>query len=704
MSLLDPPIQAKSAGSAPVFWGLVALSFVLLAVPIWYGQMPPLTDFGSHVQLVHGYLGAEDPTSVWYGLVERAQWWHPNGVWVLLSAWLHPMLEPLTSMRLWYTLCLLAGVLGQVHLLETFARSRWLIFVALPFLMWNGMAALGFVNFVPALALVPWAVAAARRVATTSDPNRRDLALLVLLPLLGVWFHGLGGLLVIGCSGLILVISLRSVARVTFLSTLLPACAYWLFWFVNAAPTGHAVSVRDGFGKWLITVRDEALGVFESHEGELVFYALMFALILHAVGSRLLRPRTERSDSDSESTAIGRKLWAWVAANPLPILLFFLVVAYRLLPRYRGDVALAERLIPVILLVLCALPSPAVSTWGKRLANTGTAIAIVSGLGFAGLIVERTVAFDREELALAIPLVDQIPVNSRAQCVNVRFVKPVFARRPLDHGCNGLLASRRAVFAGGGFADTPHNAVRFKPNVLEHRVLDDVLTSASRLSLVDYLLVRGPHVPPRSDWAESLGEVRRPDDILAWTLYRSRLAQAPDIVYEDSVGGPGGVAYRTQCPEGFRVSALQAVMRGAEFAPIDAGVECIPSGQRGEAPARRISMRDGPSGRNRTLRCPKDSVIVGLEVRVDTVVRGMRLVCENPAGEAPAKEPEVLLEDEDDPGQGGQRWLGQDRGTSQAIRCPKGTVLTGLTGRRGALLDRLGIRCSPSSDASEPAP
>lgn len=676
---------------------------MLLAVPIWFGQMPPLTDFGSHVQLVHGYLGAEDPTSVWYGLVERAEWWHPNGVWVLLSAWLHPMLEPLTSMRLWYTLCLLVGVLGQVHLLETFGRSRWLVFVALPFLMWNGMAALGFVNFVPALAIVPWAMAAARRVASASEPTRRDLVLLVLLPMLGVWFHGLGGLLVIACSGLVFVVSLRSFYRGILLSTLVPASAYWLIWFLDAAPTGPAVSVRDGFGKWLVTVRDEALGVFESHEGELVFYALMFALLFHAVGARLLRPRVERPVSDSDTTPRLRRMWTWVSAHPLPILLFFLVVAYRLLPRYRGDVALAERLIPVILLVLCALPSPAVSTWGKRLAQAGTAIAVMSGLGFAGVVVTRTLAFDREELALALPLVDQIPVNSRAQCVNVRFVKPVFARRPLDHGCNGLLASRRAAFAGGGFADTPHNAIRFKPDALEHRVFDDVLTSTSELSLVDYLLVRGPHVRPRSDWAEALGEVRRPDDNLAWTLYRSRLSEAPVIAHEDSVGGLGGTAYRTQCPEGYRVSALQAVMRGAAFAPIDAGVECIPSGQSGQAPSRRISMRDGPSGRNRTLRCPKDSVIVGLEVRVDTVVRGLRVVCENPAGEAPSKEPEVLLEDEDDPDQGGQRWLGQDGGTSQAMRCPKGTELTGLTGRRGALLDRLGIRCSPSSDASAPA-
>ena len=676
------------------------LGFAILVVPVWYGQMPPLTDFGGHVQLVHGYIGAADPSSVWYGLVERAEWWHPNGVWVLLSAWLHPLLEPISSMRLWFTLCLLMTVLGQLHLLGTYGRSRWLVFVALPFLTWNGMAALGFVNFVPALALVPWAMAAAHRAASQPEPARRDLIALVALSVTGVWFHGLGGLLVIACSGLVFVTSLRSVRRSLSLVVFLPACAYWLHWFLDAAPKGPAMSVRDSFGKWLVTLRDEALGVFETKEGDWAFYALMVALLLHAfagwrAGSASGRAAATFEGSPDRAPLLAR-IWAWLGKHQLSVLLVLLILAYRLLPRYRGDVALAERLIPTILLVLCVLPRPASGRWPRRLALAGTTIALLVTFIFGGLVVRRTLAFDREELALALPLIDQIPLNSRAQCANVRFVKPVFARRPLDHGCNGLLASRRAAFAGGGFADTPHNAVRFKPDVLEHRVLDDVLTNTSELSLVDYLLVRGPHAPLKSDWAEHVGEVRRPDDTLAWTLYRSRLADLPEVVSERLVGGAGGAPFRVQCPDGFQAAAVHAVMRGADFAPIDAGVECIPTGQSGRSPARRISLRSGPTGRNRTLRCPADTIMVGLEVRVDTVVRGLRVVCEDPAGAAPPKEPEVLRDDEAEPEEGGQRWVGQDEGNPQTLRCPEGTELTGLAGRRGALLDRLGIRCSPT--------
>lgn len=678
------------------FWALFLLSFCALVFPIWYGEMPPLTDFGSHVQLVHGAAGATDPGSVWFGLVDRAPFWQPNGVWVQLSAWLYPAIDPLFAMRFWFTLTLLVGAIGQVHLLLTFGRSRWLVFVALPFLTWNGMAALGFVNFVPALAILPWTMAAARRAASEDHSRRRDLVLLTLLPLLAVWFHGLGGLLVIGCSGFIGLLSLKSLRRGLVLTTFAPAAAYWLGWLLTTAPSGPAPSSRDGFVKWLATIRDEALGVFETAEGDITFYVLMGALLLFAVASY----RRKQPQAPAPSPTHLASLLGWLDRHALAVLAVVLLVAYRALPRYKGDVALAERVIPALLLVVSALPGAIVRPWLGRVA---TVMAITAGLVFATLVGQATIKWNDEELGLAVPLIDQIPPNTRAQCVNVRFERPIFTRRTLDHGCNGVLAARRDVFAGGGFADTTHNAIRFKPLVPEHRIFDEVWHRSDELALVDYLLVRGPHSPPRPEWAESLGQVLSAQNRPAWTLYRSLLSTTPPITHEDLAGGDGGQPFTYQCPAGTSVDALYIGVEGEPSTLVATGVRCQKVTSAGRSG--RISLR-AEHARSRTVRCPDRQPLTGIEVYTDQYVQAVRPYCPStPGAPAPAvqgpdapgdADPDDGAAREDNIAGDGQPWFGTQTGHHRALVCPVGTRLTGLTGRVGLRIDRLGIRCSPA--------
>jgi hypothetical protein len=534
-----PSPAIRSDPARPWFWVLFSLCFAALAFPLWYGEMPPLTDFGGHVQLAHGAIGASDPTSVWHGLVETAPWWHPNGVWVRLATWFAPLVPPLTVLRLGFTLSLLVGALGQLHLLRTFGRSRWLVFVALPFLMWNGMAALGFVNFVPTIALVPWAISAAHRLARADRPTVRDPLVLGLLAVLAVWFHGLGGPLVIACAGLVLVTSVRAPRRLVALAALAPATVYWATWLFTTAPTGPATSSRDGFWTWLRTFQSEALGgVLGGPADDVVFYLLVSALALHLLAGR--PPTPAGHEEPIAPGPLRLRVLRRLANRPLAWLLLALVVGYRLLPRYRGDVALAERLIPAILIVACALPRPPLTPWARRLARAATTLAIASGLAFAALVGEATMRFDAQELGRAMPLIEQIPSNSRAQCVSLRLARPIFDRRIVDHNCDGVLAARRGAFAGGGFADTPHNAIRFAPGVAEHRIADDRWSAQAELALVDHLLVRGPHAAPRSDWAELVGTVLADDGAPAWTLYRSRLSSPPPVGATRDAGGTGG--------------------------------------------------------------------------------------------------------------------------------------------------------------------
>jgi hypothetical protein len=77
-----------------------------------------------------------------------------------------------------------------------------------------------------------------------------------------------------------------------------------------------------------------------------------------------------------------------------------------------------------------------------------------------------------------------------------------------------------------------------------------------------------------------------------------------------------------------------------------------------------------------TLRCPGASTVVGLLVRSDEVVRGVALRCSDGARVGPLLAP-----------------LGG--GPERQDACPPGQIAVGLKARHAALIDALGVACTP---------
>ncbi len=682
------------------------LLVALLQFPIWYGSMPPLTDFGGHVQMVVGFVDSADPDSVWSTLVERRDnWWFPNMLLVRLSAGLYPALDAVTSMRLWVALSLVLTALGYLRLLETFGRSRWLIFIALPVLTWNGMVALGFVNYIPALACLPWAMVAARRIGRDESWRKRDLVALAVLPMLAMWLHGFGGLMVIAASGLTLVANLRSWPRVAAGAALVPAGLYWGLWFLASKPTGNPKTSKADFIEWLEILGHESLEVLSSSQDNRLLILLVAALVLAFVAGALQR-REHRAPTQPPSRFLLR-MWTWVGDHTLELAVLALLVVYRMLPRYVGDVVIADRVIPVLVALLCLLPRVRMVGRAAWLGRVAIGMGVVTTFLLSIYLGRAAVFLERDELGAALPLIDAIPMNSRAQCTGVRTQRPRFERLPLDHNCSGLIAARRHTFSGGGFADTAHNAIALKSEVAEHRIFDHVWSRRAELELVDWLLVRGPHGRPNTDWAELVDEVRGPDGEPRWTLYKSRVSSVPPAAFEAEAGGRGGRPYFSDCTKGQVVTGFTLNQRKEHSAFGGVGVRCrkLARDKAGEltvsGQTKTLSSHGTSGGSRKTLTCPRATPAIGLDVQADSLVRAVAIECAMPAKDGLGipfvpwlgRARGGIVVDHDP-----ERWVSMAEAPITRLRCPPDMMLTGIRGRAGTLVDALGARCTPLTD------
>jgi hypothetical protein len=76
------------------------------------------------------------------------------------------------------------------------------------------------------------------------------------------------------------------------------------------------------------------------------------------------------------------------------------------------------------------------------------------------------------------------------------------------------------------------------------------------------------------------------------------------------------------------------------------------------------------------LACPPGSAVVGFHGKADRLARSVGLICRGPEGDTRTSEG------------------GRESGRAFALTCPKGDVL-GIGGRGGALIDAIGLLCSP---------
>lgn len=150
-----------------------------------------------------------------------------------------------------------------------------------------------------------------------------------------------------------------------------------------------------------------------------------------------------------------------------------------------------------------------------------------------------------------------------------------------------------------------------------------------------------------------------------------------DLPPDVSAGGKGGKPFRWRCPAGYTASSLVGMFADKEKAVSGVQAKCRGPLQ-GAAPVTGAKLGEGTDGPFEAA-CPAGDTAIGIHGHADHLVRSFGVVCSSAEGVAYSAEGGVEI--------------GADSGAAFELSCPEGEVLVGITGRSGALVDRVGILC-----------
>ncbi|TNF34801.1 MAG: hypothetical protein EP329_06870, partial [Deltaproteobacteria bacterium] len=690
------------------FWGLLVLALALLVAPMWVGPMPPLTDFGGHVQIADAWVRV--PTDPFIaGLVERHDsWLVPNLLAARFAATLHPLLDVVSGLRLFVTLCMVGLVGGILWVLREWGRTRWLVFLALPF-TWNGMLALGLINYAAAMVLMFVVVALGHRYGRHG--RTRDAIALAAALVLAFWAHGLGAPITLLMALFVLVVSAARPRRLLGLLALVPSVVLWLQWYLRmrrALGVGNepetSFSMQKSWDELLINTID----VHVDGGDMAVLAVLVGAWIVLLATSR--RGADELGDAPTlaswraapvaSARAFGARVWREASDNALLLLAVGLLFGYFFVaPAYIGSTFISPRLIvPAVLLLFMV---PRVPERGL-LPKLAIGAAVLASFVFARDVGRHVAAFEHEELEPVALLAEEIPRDSRVLCAEVFRVDPVFIRAPLDHNCNGVLVARSGGFADGAFADTPYNGVMLRDAGDKVRLRPNKWQSFQALSRLDYLVVRGDHRAPAPDVAEVVDTIEPELWELgpSWTLYRVVHPDRVETTYEDACGGTGGAPLLWNCPKGMAVSGIIATTTpdGKLLGSVQArcrALEVRSDGVVEYTGRRETGPRFGEAVQHhrRVVECPGGQVLVGLSGTSSSYVNQVGILCGE--GRLVATEAAASVEVLKFAETGEERGMvGGDAGAPFALVCPEDSVPIGIRGGFGYMIDAFGIACA----------
>lgn len=696
-----------------LYWVALAAGFVALVLPLWVAGLAPLTDYGGHLQMVDAW-SVLDSDPFYAGILEaRDTWLAPNLLAARFVGLLHPLVDVDVGLRLFFTLALALQVMSLRFVIRVFQRSRWLIFLCMPF-TWGGMMALGLVNYVLAIGLILFALGVARRAGETGAP--RYALYLCLLGFAGFWAHGIGYVYMVAFSLGVLAISARRWWQLGFSLAYLPSFALWALWFRGTRTgAGGGTAISDVLGQETGTTLQEkiaymvqdAMDVSQTDVDGTVFWLLIAIWVALMATSE--RAQLDEGDATTEGArrgllgrgrAILRRLLAEMRAHALLLTTTAFALGIFVVPRFVGGVAIGPRLLPMLILLTMMLPR--VSRNPPWIARIGLAVGVVLPIVFGAHLTLQTMRWDKAEVEPMELVAAQLPHHSRVQCVGVIGPRPFFIRRTLRHGCNGIMHHRARAYAGGGFAGTGYNAVSWRDRTWFHRVHDTRWQSWIQLHRWDYVVARGVHGRPPENLAVEVFSV--PADPrrrrASWTLYKVVRSQPRPVDYLVEAGPESGNPIDWNCPTGsylysLSVSATEDGEAVASVTPKCRALRVTPEdlvtyrGRQFGGPRFGGESRRG----QRVLSCSEGRVPVGIHGRHDRFVNRLGLICAYP----------------DLPGTGaGDAWYEVDLGERTravgagefgpgqtfARRCPVGTVPTGIRGRAGIMLDAAGLACT----------
>lgn len=499
------------------FWGAFCLVLAALIAPLWVGEVPPLTDFGGHLQMVDATLRFDDLPALSDRVWVRRGWLAPNLLPARFAELLAPLATPSTALKLFLSLSILG--LGASFLIcaRVFGRPRGLVFLALPF-AWGGMMSLGLVNYVGTYPLFLTGIAAAH--LTGKEGRPRHLVALGACGVAAFYMHGLGFVFVVAFSTLSAVLAMGRWRDLLRLAALLPSLTLWTLWMTGAASSGGAGTMVAGAAQRINTYPiSKKLQAFHHDSLDMLVgtadTVALLGLILAWCGWALL------SRKKNPGTPPVAPMGGWLGkAHRHPVWVLFSVAFLFVLlaPTYVGTVLIDTRMVTPTVLLACLLPRPE-GRCVKHVLLSGWSVIV--GLGLGASLIYGASLYHQREIAPLLLLLDDLPRNSRAECVGVQRVNTVFKRRPLAHNCNALLQTRRDNFAGGGFAYTHFNAIEFRPGHGYHSLDRGDWTRSRARHAWDFVVVRGAHTAPPRRIFEPLKQTSSTHPYGAtWTLYR----------------------------------------------------------------------------------------------------------------------------------------------------------------------------------------
>lgn len=538
--MTGPTSKAAPPGKrgAVLFYGAVAAATLCLVAPLWTGALPALLDYGGHQEIVDAWTRYDEVEIFRDNYIRQDSWLEPQLIPSRFVSLLYPLLDTVTGLKLFISLCLVALVGAVLFVLRVFERSRWLVLLALPFL-WGTVLATGLINYLATLPMMFFAVGFAR--LSGSRPGWRYPLAMGGICLAAFWTHGIGYPVTCALAAGVLLVSAHRLGRLAGLATLVPS----LVLFINWAKTALSKGILPESGRyvsdyWTFAMKAHALArefdVTVDHVDAICFASIgLLWLGLLSLGrgpqaSPLPEELAERLDLEGRGrwVRLGLRLRRFGYQHTLLLIAAAYAAAFTVLPMVLRDVELSKRWINVcclFLVTLPALPRARPRSWKTKAATAALGAAFVVSIAF-GIHLSLTAArFDRDELAPVLELAEHIPRGERVLCVGKSIATPRhFTATALLHDCNALIQVRRDAYVG---RLASFNAVRarakeqkrFQPQTLAPMPPSLTGKGLRWLWYWNYVIVRGDHPPLPHGVATVIRRVK--GSAASWTLYRS---------------------------------------------------------------------------------------------------------------------------------------------------------------------------------------
>lgn len=473
-------------------YAVAAILGLLLSIPIWCVQRPPIQDLPQHVAAVRVLADFGDPALKFHQYFELVPWRTQYLTVYILAALLAQVTSALVATKCVLTLAMAAIVVSSLRLRRALGLDPWLGLMALV-LVWNVHVFLGFINFIAAISLLLLGLALGTEERRAPSRRRRWIlaTLLVLTFLTHVVAYALlvAGLFVLGLEPKVkatlracvpLIPSLVAAAGWSWLS---PAGNDLVGILAAGAGKNDAQANFMSFGQAYRSMADFLLDILPGQGDDFRF--VVFALLLAAL--LLFGPFGSSSRVAHSNDAAAQRGRLAVATTVLVAL-----VAYFFLPEAYGFIwPISQRFPLLALLLLVAL----IDCW-RPIERVAAVVAVSLSVFSVVEVANAFRKFEPEAYSGFDAIEQRIPLGSRVAGLIFRSDSPYVRFSPLLHAVAWVQADRGGLVMFT-FAEFPSSPFTFRPQSAPPRVpprwewAPGLVFPDQDLGYYDYVLVRG---------------------------------------------------------------------------------------------------------------------------------------------------------------------------------------------------------------------